>query len=490
MDPARVQDLYTSELLQNIYEGLVTFNAENRVAPALAEKFETNPDGRTYTFHLRRGVRFHRPIGREVTAQDVKYSIERSLWPETRSPTAAGYLEGIVGLTAVTSGKRKDLEGVRVVDPSTLTITLDRPRGYFLGALTYPTGWVVCKDAIEKNGGTLDEHAAIGAGPFMLQQYQRGARVILTVNPDYHGGRPPLDRIERPIVVDFERAHVMYENGEVDAFLPSLSDYVADRTNPKLKAGCHLLQQANVLYLVFQQRLQPVYANRLVRLALAQAIDRDEISRIAYKGTSPRADSFLPPGMPGARPDAPQVNYDPDAARKSLAAAGYPGGRGLPQLTLTYLQNDPQWTAAAQIIRDNLKRNLGVTVSLRPYESVAFWHDTSDEEKVPFYITGWIADYLDPQDFLSALLRSGAKMAHTGYRNPRFDALCDQADAETDPARRIPLYQEADRIAMDDVAVLPLVFFRQPLLVRPYVHDWQSNLLTWFLPHTQTHISK
>ncbi len=227
-----------------------------------------------------------------------------------------------------------------------------------------------------------------------------------------------------------------------------------------------------------------------MRLAFAQAIDKDTLSRVAYKGTSPRADSFLPPGLPGSDPTAPPMRYDPAAARKSLAEAGYPEGKGFPSLTLVYLEKQPEWYAMAQLIRDDLRKNLGITVNLREYEAVAFWRDTSDAERIPFYITGWIADYLDPQDFLSTLLRSGAKLGHTGYRNPRFDAVCDRADAETDMQKRVPLYREADRIAMEDVAVLPLVFYRQPLLVKPYVRDYQSNLLLYMLPHAHTRIVK
>ncbi len=246
MDPARLQDVYTSELLQNVYEGLVTFDAQNRVVPQLAERWQVSPDGRTYTFHLRTLARFHRPIRRAITAEDVKYSLERALWPETRSPTAAGYLAGIVGTEAVAAGKQKDLQGVKVVDPHTLTITLDRPRGYFLGALAYPTGWVVCREAIEKHGGVLDEMAAIGTGPFMIEKYQHGARVTLAANPDYWGGKPPLERIERPVVLDPQTAHVMYENGEVDACGPALTDYVEDQKRPALKAESRLLPQANL----------------------------------------------------------------------------------------------------------------------------------------------------------------------------------------------------------------------------------------------------
>lgn len=491
MDPARIQDVYTSELLQNIYEGLITIDEKLRVVPALAESWETSPDRKTYTFHLRKNARFHKPFDRPATAADVKYSLERALWPATKSAVAANYLAGIVGVDAVSRGERRDLEGVRVIDAATLTVTLDKPRGYFLQALTYPTGFVVCKDAIEKNDGILDEKAAIGTGPFSLERYQHGYKVTLAANPEYWGGKPLLARIDRSITLDTQTQHVMYENGEMDAVPQvALSDFVSDQNNPSLRAQSHLLGQANVFYLVMHPGLQPVFKDRKVRRAIAEAIDRDEVARIAYKGTSPRADGLLPPGILGHDPNIPKIPYDPVAARRLLSEAGFPGGQQFPPLTLVFLEKEPQWSAMAHVIRDYLMKNLGITIALQEHEAATFWADTSDAEKIPFFITGWVADYPDPQDFLSTLLRTGAKLNHVAYGNPEFDRLCDQADAESDSNKRAELYRQVDRIAMRDVAVLPLVFYNQPMLVKPQVKDYRSNLMLFFLPHTRTRIEK
>jgi oligopeptide transport system substrate-binding protein len=490
LDPARNNDIYTAELLQNVYESLVAFDAHNRIAPALAERWEVSADGRTYTFHLRANSRFHAPFARPVTAADVKYSMERALWPETRSPVASNYLAGILGVGDVAAGKRRDLPGVQVVDPRTLTITLDRPRGYFLGALAYPTGCVVCREAIEKNGGLFDEKTAIGTGPFILREYQHGAKVILDANPDYWGGRPRLARIERPIVLDPQTAHLMYENGEVDMIQTARADYVNDQKDPALKAEAKLLPQASVFYLVMHPRLQPAFRDSRVRRAFAEAIDRDQIVRIASLGVWTRADSFMPPGMPGCNPGIRKLPHDPAGARRLLAAAGYPGGRNFPRLTLVYVERQPELSAAAQIIRADLQQNLGITADLQEREMTTFFNDTGNQEKVPFFLTGWIADYPDPQDFLSTLLRTGAPLNHVGYSNPKFDSLCDRADAERDMNKRIPDYRQADQIAMDDVAVFPYAFDKQPMLIKPYVRDYAANLLVFMLPHKTTRIQR
>ncbi len=489
LDPVRMQDVYSAELLQNIYEGLVTFDEKNTVVPCLASSWDLSSDGKTYTFHIRPNAQFHAPFARSITAEDVKYSLERAL-RDSRSPTSVNYLGDIVGARDLAAGKRNDLPGAKVIDYQTLAISLNSPRGYFLGAIAYPTGWVVCKEAIEKSGGNIDEKSAIGTGPFMLHEYRRGSKVILAANPNYWAGRPKLDRIERPIVLDTQTMQAMYENNEIDAVNTSLGDYVHDTQNPALKADCHLLPQANVIYLVMHQKLQPVFADRRVRQAFALAIDREEVARVAYKSTCQPAYSFVPPGMPGENPGIRRLSYDPAKARDLLAQAGFPGGKGFPSITLYLREKDLEWEGIANLARDFLIKNLGITISLKQYESVQFWHDTSNEEKLPFYITGWIADYLDPQDFLSLLLKTGSQYNHIGYSNPQFDALCEKADVETDPKKRIPMYRLADQIAMDDVAVLPVVFYRQPQLVKPYVKDYKNNLLIFFLPHKTTRIER
>ena len=144
----------------------------------------------------------------------------------------------------------------------------------------------------------------------------------------------------------------------------------------------------------------------------------------------------------------------------------------------------------AQRIRDDLKQNLGITVDISEREAGTFFTDTSSKESVPFFLTSWFADYIDPQDYLSTMLRTGAALNHIAYSNPQFDALCDKADAESDMTKRIALYQQADQIAVDDVALLPLTYGVQPILIKPRVKDWPVNLLLTAMPHTTTYIAR
>lgn len=486
-DPAKLNDIYITEMLQNVYEGLTTFDAQNNVIPCLAEKWEISPDGKTYTFHLRTNAVFHN--GRPVTADDFKYSFERALRPETISPTAADYLGRIVGAADIVAGKTKELVGAKVVDPHTLVLTIDKPRGYFLGCMTYPCTWVVCKEMMPGKASEFNYKEAVGTGPFRVTNYRSGSQVTLEAFDKYWGGRPKLDRIERPIGVDMATFHVQFENGEVDAFINvSLSDYATDQKSEKLRPQLQLLPQANVFYMVMHPKLQKEFADVRVRRAFAMAIDREKISKLAYHDACPPAYGFIPPGLAGANPNIRKIPYDPAGARKLLAEAGFPDGKDFPRLTLEHVQKQTEQANAAQIIRDNLKQNLGIEIDIHEHEMVSFFHDTANQEKIPFFLTGWIADYADPQDFLSTLLRTGASLNHQAYSNPTFDRLCDEADTLSDMSKRIPLYQQADQIAMDDVAVMPVVFFNQPVLVKPYVKGAESNLMLMMLPHKKTEV--
>lgn len=484
LDPVAITDPATIEMLQNVYEGLVRFDENNRTIPCLAEKWDVSADGREVTFHLRPGVRFHN--GRLFTAEDVKWSFERALWPETKSPAAANYLAGIVGVDEVAAGKTRDLAGVRIVDPQTARILLKAPRGYFLGELAYNTGWIYCREAIESAGGRIDETSSVGTGPFRLASYQHGSKVTLVAFDGYWGGRPKLSRIERPIVVDPQTAHVKFENGEVDLCDITINDYLTDTRGADLRAACRLVPQAAVTYLAMGQAAQPIFRDKRVRLAFAHAIDRDQISTVAYRGVSPRADGLLPPGLPGHDPAFPHIPYDPAEAKRLLAEAGFSEGRGFPRLVLVYTQKSPELAAAAQIVRDNLKVNLGIEVDIQERESATFLADAR-AKRLPFHLNTWYADYLDPENFLPTLLRTGAAVNRVSYSSPQFDALCDQADKEFNAAKRIALYQQADRLAMSEAPLLPLVYPKAAELVKRYVNGREVNLMG-SLPHRKTFI--
>jgi len=493
-DPALVRDGPTIDLLFQVFEGLVQWDENNRLVPNLAERWEVSEDGRTYTFYLKRGVKFHN--GREVTAEDFKYSIERSCDPELASPVSATYLNDIVGALDKLNRKATEVKGVQVVDSHTLRITIDHPKAYFLAKLTYPTAYVVCREGIEADGDIvgnrrlrINERCAIGTGPFKVTQYQPGSKVVLSANRDYHGGAPKLDGIERPIVLDASTRHAMYERGDLDIVDVQKGDLLRDQQDPVLSKELQQFDRASVFYLGLNQNVFPPFRDRRVRLALAYATDKDAIVKVALMGVPQKANGIIPPGVLGHDPGFEGIPYDPEKARRLLAEAGYPDGRGFPTLTLTFREKTPDLRRAAEMIKEQYRKELGINVELREMEWGAFL-DALDRKELPFIHLRWAADYLDAQNFLSVMLRTGAPENVVGYSNPRFDALCDQADRERDEQKRIQLYREAERIAVqEDVPWITLYFQRDVELIKPYVKGIRDSLMG-HLPHVTTRIER
>jgi len=493
LDPALVEDGTTIDLLQCVFEGLVKWDEHNKIVPGMAEKWEISPDGKTYTFHIRHGVKFHN--GREMNADDIKYSFERACSPETKSTTAPVYLKDIVGVSDRLSNKQgvSEISGIKVVDPYTVTITIDSAKPYWLGNMTYAAGYVVCKEEIARAGGTVSEISAIGTGPFKLAEFKSNYRVVLAANPDYYGGRPKLDYIERPVLIDANLRLNNYEADKLD--IVDLSPRDLDRINadPKLKPDLKPFPRAATWYLgLNQDAAGSPFGKRDVRQAFAMAIDKNEIIRVALKGQADIANAIVPPGMDNYTPKINPLPFDPAKAKALLAKAGYPDGKGFPTLTLSYRQDMPWVGDTAQIVRSQLQANLGISVQLRAMEWGQFLKERA-AKTLAFTHLRWGADYLDPQNFLSVLLHTSKRVNGVddhpengvGYNNPEFDKLCDQADVEQDVNKRMALYAQAEQIAIDDAPWVTIYYQRDLELIKPRVGHLRDSLLG-HLPHLTT----
>ncbi|MBW3623600.1 MAG: peptide ABC transporter substrate-binding protein [Armatimonadetes bacterium] len=483
MDPARVEDGPTIDVLQHLYDGLVQWNEKNEVVPNLAESWTVSPDGRVYTFKLKQGVKFHN--GDPVTAQDFVYSINRALDPKTQSTVAGTYLNDILGAEDVLAGKAQTAKGVEAVGDHTLRITLDQPKAYFLSKLTYPTAYAVSRRAIEEGGDRWTEKP-VGTGPFILDQWAHHSMVRLRANPDYHEGRPKLDGIERPILLDTRTRHSKFENGELHMTDVTMGDYDRDKNDPKLKDNLKIYPRPAIFYVSMNQKAFPPFQKKQVRQAFNHAVDKDTLIRVAMRDVPKRANGILPPGIPGYDPNLKGLEYNPEKARQLLAEAGYPGGKGFPALTLTFREKQADMRRFAEAMADQLEKNLGIQVSLREMEWGSFL-DARNKGELPFYYLRWMADYLDPQDFLSIMLRTGTSENGANYSNPEFDRLVDQADVMQDPQKRIELYRKAERIAVDDAAWIPLYFQTDVELWNPAVKGVRESLMG-HLPHKQTYL--
>jgi len=487
LDPATVEDGDTIDMLMQVYEGLVQWSERNETVPNVAERWEISDDGRVYTFHLKPNVLFHKPFERKVTAGDFVYSVTRALLPATKSATSMNYLNDIVGAKDVFDGKATTLRGVEALDDLTLRITIDKRKPYFLGKLTYPTAYFVCREAIEKNGGRFDEKSMIGTGPFALAEFRPGYSVLLAANPAYHGGKPVLDGLERPILPDSNSRQTRYESGGTDITDIQRADLSRLQQDPVLSKQIREFARANIWYLALNQQAFAPFKDRRVRQAFAHAIDRDAVIKLALKGTAARATGIVPPGVPGHDPVLRGLPYDPVLARKLLADAGYPGAKGFPQLTISFRQGYKYIEDSVIAIRSDLKRNLGIECDVQQVEWAQFLTQRTNGT-MPCYHLRWAADYLDPQDFLSLMLRTGSPENTIGYSSPEFDRLCDRADVEPDRTKRMKLYAQAQKIAVEDAPWVVLFHLRDVELHKPYVKGLRDSLMG-HLPHVTTSVA-
>ncbi len=480
LDPGLIQDSYASETLNNVFEGLVRYNEQNLLEPALAEKWEISDGGKTFIFHIRHGVKFHN--GRELKADDFKWAIDRNTNPKFNSPTASTYLNDIVGFDARVAGKADTVSGVSVVDPYTLKIQIDAPKAYFLEKLTYPCSFPLAKEAMTDTEIRTPEQA-IGTGPFKVTGYISDQRIDLEAFDGYWGGKPHIRKIVRDVIKDATVRLNKFRGGESDAVPVDRRDLKTIQTDPALKPYFKIYSLPSVSYIAMNGSVYKPFANRDVRRAVAMAIDRDKIDSVLLPGL-PVARQILPPGIPGHDDHYVGIKFDPAGAKSLLAKAGYPDGKGLPPFELNYLEQTPESRISCEEVASELKETLGLQVTLRGMEIRTF-QDAQNKQQLGFYMYGWLADYLDPQDFLSLLLTSKSSSNFMKYSNPEFDRICAAADIEADPTKRIKMYQQAQDIAIQDVAWFPMYIQIQPYLLSARTKGFRYNAFG-AMPQTQT----
>ena len=485
MDPAKVQDGDTIDLLQQVYEGLVGWNEKNEIEPKLADKWDVIDGGKSYVFHLRKGVKFHN--GREMTADDVKFCFERACDPKLASPTAATYMSDIVGASDRIKGKASSIQGVTVVDKSTVKISILEPRVYFIDKLTYPCMFVYAKEALVKADGEMaTKPEMIGTGPFKIDEIAIDSYVHLVANEGYFGGAPKLKRIERPVVPDSSTRLNLFKAGKIDLIQLERADVKNLKEDAKYKDQLHYFDRASMWYIGIHCNKIPALKDPRVRRAIAMAIDKDDIVDNILDGINKRADSIVPPGCFGHRDKVNGVKFDVAGAKKLLADAGHPDGKGIDTLTMYYRDSRPDIDAVAQRVGSQLKKNLGINVTFQQLQWGTYL-DKNNKKELPFFHMRWAADYLDAENFLSTLLASYGAENKTEYKNAKYDELCHRADVSQDPAERLKLYAEAEDIVLQEAPFVPIYFQRDAELISPRVKGLRDALFG-HLPHTSTSI--
>ena len=470
LDPAISADMSSHTYVMQIFSGLVRLDQELNIVPDIAESWEESLDGKTYTFHLRQGVKFHN--GRDVKAADFKYSWERACHPVTGSGTAATYLGDIVGAKDMLAGKTGEISGVEVIDDYTLQVTIDAPRAYFLDKLAYPTAFVV--DMVNVESGQNWWREPDGTGPFKLREWTPSQRLILERSQIYYGEPAKLEQIIFHFLAGAPMA--LYETGQIDVTLVSTSyiDQASDETNP-LHQGLAVTPELSLYYIGFNTA-QPPFDDVNVRRAFCLAVNKERIAEVILRDMVGVADGILPPGMPGYSESLEGLDYDVEKAKELIAASKYEDVSSLPPIILTvsgYGNYIPRYLGA---IIQEWQQNLGVEISVRQLEPEIFIYNLK-QEKDDMFILGWIADYPDPHNFLDILFYTGSENNFFEYSNLDLDALLDQAAIEQDEATRLPMYQQAEQLVVDEAPCLPLWHGTNHILVKPYVKDYELSSL-------------
>jgi oligopeptide transport system substrate-binding protein len=440
------------------------------ITPAVAHSWEVQQDGRRYVFHLRDDVLWS--DGTPVSARDFEHAWKRVLAPSTGSPNAT-LLYDIRAARAFHRGEVQWSEvGIRVANDLTLVVELEGATGYFLQLLALAATFPVPRHVVEALGPAWAEvQNIVTNGPFLLEAWKRGQSMAFSRNSGYFGRfGGNLQRVELSLLTDPAATLEMYEADRLDIVaLPSPEvGHVRRR-----RAGEYLsLPSLATHYLGFDVSCPP-FEDARVRQAVTLASDRETLADVATKGYFyPATGGFIPPGMPGHSAGI-SLPYNPQRAREILAEAGYPGGRGFP---LVELATPPGRVADAAFLRAQWRENLGIDITLQTSNQATHGR-AQDREPPQVFVSGWHADYPDPDNFL----RVGFPWRATGWRNAAYEKLVEDARRVTDQSERMKLYGEADRILVEEAPIIPLVYGRWHVLVKPWVRKFPTSAIKlWF----------
>ena len=479
IDPGITNNSFAQYVIVNCFEGLVTYDESGSIVGGSAESWDISEDGTVYTFHLREGLKWS--DGSPLTAEDFVYSIQRVLTPATTAQYVNMVTDYVLNAQEYYDGTATAEElGVKALDETTLEITLKQPVSYFIDVLSM---WVydpVQKATVEANGDkwTNSPETYVCNGPFKVTGMSMNENYILEKNENYwNAENVSLEKLTFRYILDISTALTAYESGEVDGIIsiPS-SDYARLKAE---NAGVQTYPSYGTVYYNINCDVEP-YSDPLVRKALCLAIDRQSLINNVVQITATPAYSFLAPGYAVDGKDITEgrsdfglsATADVEAAQAALAEAGYPNGEGFPTLQLSYYADDTV-KKVVEAMAEMLKNNLNIDVEISSNEWTIFY-DSVQKGDYEVAAMGWSADYLNPMSFLP-LFKTGDPNNNSGYSNPEYDALVEQAMVETDPAKAAEIVLAADEMASNDYVCLPLYYKSNSFLMKDYISGYYMD---------------
>ena len=484
LDPGLNSASDGGDVCNNTFEGLVReFDGEYK--PGIAEKWEISDDGLTYKFYLRESKWSD---GKPLTAHDFEYAWKRVLNPDTKSEYNF-IMFPILNAEEYNTGKATiDDVGVKALDDLTLEVKLKAPTPYFIGLTQFYSYFPVREDVVEGSEDGVwakDPNKAIGNGPFKLTSFKSGDRVVFEKNENYwNAENVKLDKITALMIVEQSTSFTAYKNGDIHVIDDVPSEEIAN-----LMAGdpeFRLIPQVGTYYYIFNME-EPSVQDIRVRRALTLALDKKSIVENVTKGGQIAATGFVPPGILDAEGNefktvAGEYGLSQTAnieeAKKLLAEAGYPDGKGFPELELKYNTSEGH-KKIAEAVQDMWKTNLGINVKLTNAEWAVFQTQRSEGD---FQVCrgGWIGDYSDPNTMLDLFVIGGAHN-DPRWNNQEYTNLVKEASMITGQERMNKFY-EAEKILMEDLPIIPIYYYTDAYMVKANVSGLTKTKLNtmWF----------
>ncbi len=490
IDPALNSAVDGGNMILFAFDCLLNVDKDNKIVPGAAESYEVSPDGLTWTFHLRKDLKWS--DGSALTAKDFVYSWKRVADPATAAPYAETVL-GMVKGFAEAAGGNPDALGVAAPDDSTFVVTLANPCVYFDKLAAFATLAPVNQATIEKNGdawATAPE-SYVCNGPFYIKEWVPSSYILFAKNPNYRDKDSiKLDSIKLLLMEDANASYGAYQSGEAmmikdvpTAEIPSLSGNAEFHVDPDL--GTYYLDLNTTL---------PQFSDAKVREALSLAIDRKYVAETLMQGTYTAATNFVGTGvvdwdgsafMANANGGKPYINVDDFAgnlakAKQLLADAGYPDGKGFP--TIEYSTNDSGYHKVLAQYLQQAWKELGITVNVNIVE----WASFTPMRRAGDYQSsrdGWLFDYNDPSNMLELMVSTNGNN-NAKYNNPEYDKLMAKAAAEKDAKTRSGYLHQAEDLVMKDTAVIPIAYYNDFYLQSPKITgSWHSPYGYWYFQY-------
>ncbi|MBG8555344.1 ABC transporter substrate-binding protein [Hymenobacter guriensis] len=480
LDPAFARNQANTWAVTQLYNGLVELDDSLKPGPSVARRYAISPDGKTYTFWLRPDVYFHDSEvfaggkGRRVTAPDFVYSFKRLL-DKTTASSGGWIFRGKVIEDA--QGEPRDTAFVAVND-SVLRIHLKEPFIPFLGILTMPYAYVVPREAVQKWGKDFREHP-VGTGPFRFREWDEGNAIIYHRNPTYwkkdaRGQRLPyLDAVQISFIQDRKTEFLTFMQGKLD-FLSGIRSGSRDlimypdgtiREDFRGKFRLQKVPYLNTEYIGIQQdpanlrgeAANPALRDKRVRQALNYALNKPEFLAYFLNNVGkPGSSGFVPASLPSfSQQLVPGYTYQPQKARQLLAAAGYGPGKPL-RLRLNTVAETKEFCEYYQ----KKWAEVGVEVDIDVNQGAAHG-ELVDNGRAAFFTRSWLGDYPDAENYLALFYSKNFAPAgpnKTHFRNARYDQLYEQANREQNVQKRYALYQQMDRIIVEESPVIALYY--------------------------------